>query len=351
MSTVAPPDSTYAAIELMVRDLTDSPNESQLSSEEIGRAINTYYQLDFPGSCKLGQLRTNLEIFTEPYVDTYRIDINKYQGFGDPTSIEGYRSSLFKDQGTFFSLWPKISTRLNPWTGDGTTVTFTGTLNGAPIARQSVTIGAINSGGGAMKVSDDGQGNFIDASAGLSTTGANPISQTALSSGPIPNTYPSPLPIVGNINYINGNITVTFLNPPAAGTPIIVWCYQYSVGQPINVLFWNDQLTVRPVPDGIYRIELEAYQTPVQFMQTTDSPILNAYWQLIAYGTAITILSRWKDTEAVAAILPNYEEQKGLVLNRNAEEQIGINTGTIYSQNGIGGAWSGWGAWPAWGNW
>lgn len=348
MVAVTPADSTYAAIESMVRELTSSLNESQLSSADIGRAVNTYYQLDFPAACKLGQLRTNLEIFTEPYVDTYRIDINKYQGFGDPVMIEGYRSLLYKDQSIFFGQWPKISTKLVPWTGDGVTTTFSTTLTGAPLARQSITVGTIDTAGGTMRISDNGIGGFIDASSGLSTTGANPISQTAQSSGSTPNTYPTPTPIVGSINYVSGSISITFTNPPADGEPIIVWAYQYSVGQPTNVLFWNDQLTVRPVPNGIYRIELEAYQTPVQFMQSTETPILNAYWQLIAYGAAITILSRWQDTNAIQAILPHYEEQKALILNRNAEENIGVSTATIYTSRG--GPY-GWGGWPQWGNW
>lgn len=346
MVAVTPADSTYAAIESMVRDLTACPNELSLSSAEIGRAVNTYYQLDFPSSCKLGQLRTNLEIFTTPYVDTYRIDINKYQGFGDPVLIEGYRSSLFKDQKAFFSRWPKISTKYIPWTGDGTKGPFTTTLSGAPLARQTITIGAFDDAGGVMKISDNGEGAFINASDGLSTTGANPISQTAQSSGSTPNSYPTPTPISGSIDYQTGEITVLFPNDTADGVDISLWAYQYTSGQPINVLFWNDQLTIRPIPDGIYRVELEAFQTPVQFLQSTESPILNSYWQLIAYGAAITILSRWKDEQGIQAILPKYEQQLALVLNRNAEEQIGVSTGTIYSA----GPTYGWGGWIGWGN-
>lgn len=346
---LAQSDNTYAAIATEVRRLTASPSTSQLSDDDIAKAVNRYYSLDFASSCKLGQLRVDLEIFTQPYVDTYLIDINKYQGFGDPVIIEGYRGTLVKDRNTFFNRWPKTTTKVSPspWTGDGVTTTFTATLSGAPLARQSVTIGVVDNAGGFMQISDDGNGNFISASQGLSTTGANPISQTAQTSGSTPGSFPTPTPIVGSINYVSGVVSVTFPNPPASGSQVTVWAYQYQTGRPVNVLWFNNQITVRPIPDDIYRIELEAFQTPVQFMQTTDSPILNQYAELIAYGAAIRILSQRQDTEGIENILPVFEELKGLVLNRNAIEQIGQQTGTIYSgqlnNNGVGGLGIGWG--------
>lgn len=351
MTSVAQADNTYSAIAQEVRRLTASPSTSQLSDDDIAKAVNRYYSLDFASSCKLGQLRVDLEIFTQPNVDTYLIDINKYQGFGDPVLIEGYQGTLVKDRTTFFNRWPKTTTKLSPspWTGDGVTTTFTATLSGAPLARQSVTIGVIDTGGGFMQISDDGNGNFINASQGLSTTGSNPILQTAQTSGSTPGSFPTPQPVVGNINYVTGSVTVTFPNPPAADAPVTVWAYQYQTGRPVNVLWFNNQITVRPIPNDIFRIELEAFQTPVQFMQTTDSPILNQYAELIAYGAAIRILSQRQDTDGIENILPVFEELKGLVLNRNAIEQIGQQNATIYAgqlnNNYVGPAGVGWGNW------
>jgi hypothetical protein len=209
-----------------------------------------------------------------------------------------------------------------------------------------VTISAVDASGNYMQVSDNGEGLFIDAADQLSTTGKSPINQTGQST---PNP-PTPGTISGSINYITGAISIYFPNPPAADTDINIWAYQYQPGRPINALFFNNQITVRPIPDDVYRMEVEAFQTPTQFLNTSDSPLLNQWADCIVFGTSMRILAARQDDEGISVILPFFEQQQGLVLNRNAIEQIGQQTTTIYSGQLSGGLQNGSAGW-LWNSW
>ena len=92
---------------------------------------------------------------------------------------------------------------------------------------------------------------------------------------------------------------------------INVWAATYQTGRPYNLLFWNNELTIRPVPDNIYLCEVETFQTPAQFMQTTDNPVLNQWAQYIAYGAAREILRDRQDMEGVANLEEGFKRQEG----------------------------------------
>jgi hypothetical protein len=131
---------------------------------------------------------------------------------------------------------------------------------------------------------------------------------------------------------------------PAAGTMINVWAATYQVGRPYNLLFWNNELTIRPVPDNVYLCEVEVYQTPAQFMSTTDNPVLNQWAQYIAYGAASEILRDRQDMEGVANLQEGFKRQEALVLERQAVEEIGQPNITLFNTTQTGyGYGTGWG--------
>ena len=156
---------------------------------------------------------------------------------------------------------------------------------------------------------------------------------------------PSPLTsqYCGTVNYVTTQITVNFPVAPAAGTMINVWASQYQVGRPYNLLFWNNELTIRPVPDNVYLCEIETYLTPVQFMNSTDNPQLNQWAQYIAFGVALEILRDRQDMEGVQNLMEGFQRQEALVLERQAIEEIGQPNITLFNstQQGYGGV--GWG--------
>src|ERR1700752_1032011 len=178
----------------------------------------------------------------------------------------------------------------------------------------------------------------------ITTTGQRPAIPPL---SPLPTPSP-PLPLTpqycGTVNYITTDITVNFPVAPAAGTMINVWAATYQVGRPYNLLFWNNEFTIRPVPDNVYLVEVEAYQTPAQFMSLTDNPVLNQWAQYIAYGSAMELLRERQDMEGASNLMEGFKRQEALVLERQAVEEIGQPNVTLFNGTGYGyGYGAGWG--------
>ena len=312
---MATADSTLVAMRKKVRRLTGSPDPTSLSEADIDQYINTYYSQDFPSDCKLDQLRDDYKFFTSPNIDRYTVDLNEYQGIRDPIYVEGRQGQLYKDRESFYANWPRQTTKNTPASGDGVTTVFSFTIPGAPLVRGSITLGAIV-GGTTVQSQDDSANNI---------TGGG---------------------VTGTIDYVTGVVTaLTYTTAPDAGTSLTLWADTYTASRPFDLLFWKNEIIVRPIPDNVYRIEVEAFQTPTQFLLNSNAPGLNAWWQLIALGASIKVLQDQQDMEGLENILPWFEEQKGLVLERQAIEQIGFRNDTIYqgeTREGVGFQWGNW---------
>jgi len=370
MTSVAQADSTYTFIEKKVRRLTASASEASLSSADIQTAVNLFYSNDFPYAIKIDQQRSVYKFLTIPNVDRYPVDVNNLQGFRAPVYFEGIQGNFFKNRDQLYNLYPRYPTQFQPVGGDGVTTTFTFTLFGNNvnpfpqpnfgILSTQLVIGGIDVNGDPIRIIDDGGAVVNGFGIGSNTTNgrllfikqnnvgnnvyldASNVQQPAippLSPLPIPSPA-SPLTpqYCGTVNYVTTSITVTFPVAPAAGTMINVWAATYQVGRPYNLLFWNNELTVRPVPDNVYLCEVEVFQTPSQFMQTTDNPILNQWAQYIAYGTAMEILRDRQDMEGVENLKEGFMRQEGLVLERQAVEEIFQPNITMFNstQRGFG---------------
>lgn len=365
MVAVSPGLSTYAQIEKKIRRLTASSSSSSLSSASIGEYVNTYYLNDFPYSVKLDQMRNVYTFFTEPYRDRYPLDVNYDQSVRGPMYVEGIQGSLFKDRQQFYSLWPRFPTKFQPILGDGVTKDFSFTIPG-PFLSKEVVLGGVDSAGNAISVNDDGLGNLqlqvpnpvvsvpaeynppasnpaIPGMKNLNTANPGLINVNTQTLDPLLAPYNG----IGTVNYITGAFEINFPVAPASGTQMTLWVSQYQTGRPYSLLFWNNEFVIRPVPKLIHKVEVETYLTPVQFMQSTDSPILNQWWQLIAIGAAIKILEDRQDFDGVENLSIIYERQESLVLNRQATEELFTANTTIFnstSQNyGYGAGLGGWG--------
>lgn len=374
--TIAQANSTYSMIEQKVRRLTASASNASLTSAQIQQYVNTFYNQDFPYAIKIDQQRSVYKFLTIPNVDRYPVDVNNLQGFRSPVYFEGIQGNFFKNRDQLYNLYPRYPTQFQPIGGDGITTSFTFTLFGNNqnpfpqpnfgILSTQLVIGGIDKNGNAIRIIDDGGAVVNSFGIGSNTTTGNLLfinqnnvgnnvyldasnnQQPAippLSPLPVPSP-PSPLTpqYCGTVNYVTTNITVTFPVAPAAGTMINVWAAQYQVGRPYNLLFWNNEFTIRPVPDNVYLCEVEAYQTPAQFMNTTDNPVLNQWWQYIAYGAAREILRDRQDMEGVANLEEGFMRQEGLVLERQAVEEIQQPNITLFNTTQTGyGYGTGWG--------
>lgn len=345
-------DSTLAAIRLKVRRLTASPSESSLTTDDIDQYINTFYNNDFPYAIKLDQMRSVYTFFTQPYVDRYPLDVNYNQGIREPVYVEGIQGYFFKDRQQFFNMWPRWPTKFNPITGDGVTTAYTFTIP-APFLSKEVVLGGVSTTGSAISVNDDGNGNLYvqvpNPVVSIPPYNVNPPvpgmkNQNTLNPGLETVTY------IGTVNYVSGVFALDFALAgviPASGQQMTLWVSQYQTGRPYSILFWNNEFTIRPIPKLIHKIEVETYLTPVQFMNTTDNPILNQWWQYIAIGAAIKVLEDRQDMEGIQNLSVLFDRQEALVLERQGIEEINSRNSTLYSStimnqgwnNGFGQGW------------
>jgi hypothetical protein len=377
MNTVLPADSTYTFIEKKIRRLTASASESALSSADIQQAVNTFYNSDFPYAIKMDQQRTVYKFLTIPNVDRYPVDVNQYQGFRAPVYFEGIQGNFFKSRDQLYNLYPRTPTQYQPIAGDGVTTNFTFRLFGNNqnpfpqpnfgILSTQVVIGGIDINGNPIRIIDDGGAQVNSFGIGNNTTQGQLIfvQQNAVGdnvyldnlnnqipsipnnsplggqqNANIPNNQYPPSPLTsqycGTVNYVTTEITVNFPVAPAIGTNINVWAAQYQVGRPYNALFWNNEITIRPVPDNVYLCEIETYQTPAQFMMTTDHPVLNQWAQYIAYGAACEILRERQDLEGLNNLMEGFKRQEALVLERQAVEEIQQPNITLFNSANTG---------------
>lgn len=381
---VAQADSTYTYIEKKVRRLTASASQASLSSADIQQAVNTFYNNDFPYAIKIDQQRSVYKFLTIPNVDRYPVDVNNLQGFRAPVYFEGVQGNFFKNRDQLYNLYPRYPTQYKPISGDGITTSFTFQLFGNNqnpfpqpnfgILSSQVVIGGIDVNGNPIRIIDDGGGVVNSFGVGNNTTigqllyiqqnavgnniylDVNDVQQPAIpnlapiggqQNANLPNNAYPPSPLTpqycGIVNYVTSAMTVNFPVAPAAGTNINVWASQYQVGRPYNLLFWNNEFTIRPVPDNVYLVEVEAYQTPSQFMSVTDHPVLNQWAQYIAYGSACEILRDRQDVEGVANLMEGFKRQEAMVLERQAIEEINQPNITLFNStnygNCSGGGW------------
>lgn len=380
-----PADSTLAFIIKKVRHLTASASDAALATADIIEAINRFYQNDFPYAIKIDQQRSVYKFLTIPNVDRYPVDVNNNQGFRAPVYFEGVQGNFFKNRDQLYNLFPRYPTQFQASSSDGINFSFSlfgNVVNPFPapsfgILSTQVVIGGIDVNNNPIRIIDDGGAIINGFGIGSNTTtgkllfvqqnnvGNNVYLSTATNPGGTvpPNTQLpalpplSPLPIpsppsvltpqyCGTVNYITTAITITLPVQMKAGTQLNIWAATYAVGRPYNLLFWNNEFTIRPVPDNVYLVEVESFLTPAQFMAVTDNPILNQWAQYIAYGSAAEILRDRQDMEGVQNLQEGFQRQEALVLERQSIEEIGQPNITLFNTSmthyGVGfgnGAW------------
>lgn len=248
------------------------------------------------------------------------------------------------------------TTAFGVYTGGGTyyllPVNFSFTTPG-PILQGEVTIGGSDINGSPFAICDDTLGN-------LQLQTANPIVS-------VPSTPPTPPNLafpgmynlntqnpglltpsnVGSVNYVTGVMSFNLPLPLQSGTTLQVRVSQYATGRPYSLLFWNNYFIIRPTPKHVHKVEVETYLTPVQFMQSTDLPILSQWAQYLGYGVACEILRRRQDTGGLANLMEGFKRQEALALERQGTEEINQRNATLFSsttpnQGWNNGLFSGW---------
>lgn len=335
---VAPANTTLAGIETDVREYVGISSQAILPNAVIDQEVNYFYTANIPESIKLDQLKCVYTFYTLPFVDRYPIDVNQYQSLREPVFVDGLRAAYYKDRLQFYAWWPPVRTYLQPAMGDGTTKTFNFTVQATPIVRTTFMVSSTDATGFQLIGADDGGGQNLSGNI-LQVFTNNLGNQTP----PFPPTSPlppNPLPnppysnIIGQVNYATGQVSITWPTPPAAGQILYVNFYAPTSGRPNSVLFWNNEIIIRPVPKRSHQITLEAYQTPIQFLNSTSQPFLTNFKRYISLGVAMNLLERMGDNGRKNELQPAFEAAEGRVLERQANEEIGQANATIFNQTG-----------------
>ncbi|MDX1532850.1 MAG: hypothetical protein R3230_01435 [Nitrosopumilaceae archaeon] len=317
--------STLSRIRTKVRRLTRSLSDAQITNAQIDEYINDFVLYDFPEHLRLFALRKNFEWVCnanqEFYTTTDTADVEALQNFQNlyitthqPIYIDGIPAYYSEDRTEFFAQWPLNKTDVTLAQGDGATTDFSGTLSDVPIMQNQVLITAVDTLNESMKAIDDPQdvdnGNLVD-----------PDNSNA---------------ILGTINYLTGAYDIAFPSAPEADTDMTAHTLPYEAGRPTSLLYFDNNFTLRPVPDRAYTISMEVYKRPTTLANDSDSPELDQWWQYIAFGAAKKVLEDRTDFEGVARLLPALQEQELLVQRRTIVQQTSQRTATIYeSQAGL----------------
>lgn len=325
--------STLQVIRTKIRRLTRSPSTTQISDAQIDEYVNTFILYDFPEHLKLFSLRRTFSFYAKPYIDRYSTNTtdptdpmynfkNKYTSIHKQITIAGYPTFLSLSREQFFGIYPKTDSIRLIGTGNGINTAFVGILTSIPVIRNEVVFTSVD-------INNNGL-TLVDI----------PIANTSTGDLVVPDTVVS----LGTINYVTGVYNFNFPVAPKVGAFINSQTIPCTVSRPQALLYFNDEFTLRPVPDQPYKIELECYCRPTELLAGTDIPDLSEWWQYIAYGASKKIFEDRLDEQSASIIFPEYKKQELLVLRRTIMNSTNERTSTIYTEQiDISSGISGWG--------
>ena len=332
--------ATLADIITKVRLMTGSGNSLQLTDATIIDRLNSFYLYDFPAQFRSLQLKNTYTLNTIQNIDTYPFDFVHYSTLENPARVDNRAVPLYNNPWPFYSLFFNWKNREVFDTANGTAGPYSGTLLDIPINRsynnnpmaetqtspvtafavgqypapfanepniarvQNIIISA-NTATGTLNVTDDGDGNLIGDVAGGSS---------------------------GTIDYITGVIAdLEFSETIPDGEDITIAYQPSNTAIPQAILFYQNQLTLRPTPDRGYTVEITAYRRPSQvLLGTVDSeepdtegvPELLEWWETLAAGTAKKIFEDRSDADGIT------------LMDKMLAERYDLNETRTYAQLG-----------------
>ena len=321
--------STLGLIRNKVRRLTGRPSEQQITLAQVDEYINTFYLYDMPETLRLFDQKTIFQFMTEANVDTYDMRnhmvtddagsstlyraADVYNNLIPPAYVAGYQVMWTQSREQLFIQYPAIAQLNQTLEGDGTAGPYSVTFANTPILQRSVSVGAIDNTETVINLVDE------------------PVNRRDGDLYPINTMVPTAISPF-DINYLTGVVTVTFSNAIPIGNEISFSGVPYVANRPQAILFFDNILTMRPIPDASYLIRIDAYKRPTSLLATNTNPQLTQWWQYIAFGTALKIFEDQQDMDGYNQIMPMFMKQESLVLRRTIVQQTNQRTSTIYTE-------------------
>jgi len=323
-----------------LRRMTARYTEEQMTTPQVDRYLNLFMTLYLPLHFKNLKLTKPYVFLTVPNVDTYDFiyedtPTNPQTGvrvaaspgniqITPPVYCQGYALRYFQDKSTFYNRWPKLSVNQQISTAIASSGPYTGTIPSTPFLRAQMDIfGNVTEAAVIISAFDDSGFNW------------------SISDVPQPNSNTGNLVdeqgfVVGTVNYLTGayNFTVSNFAVIPVGTPIYASVVPYQASRPTDVIFYNQQITFRPVPLQVYQVEFQISQQPTQLIESNSAPELDEWYLFICSGAAKLIYADFPDDQGLASIMPVWQEQLQLAQRRTLR-QIGTQrASTIFSQPG-----------------
>lgn len=286
-----------------VRATTSRPDASMMTDATIITYINNYYQYVLPKELKIFWGYTYYTFFCQPNVDQYVAPSN-FQTVNPQVWADGWPIEWYISPDTFYQDWPQQLNKSVVATGDGTTNNFSFGIPAFPIIPGSLYV---TDGTSTNTAVDNGLGGFIS-------------------------------PASGSINYATGTVTgLIFASVPAANTNISQSSQTYMANRPQAILFYKsmaladstpatlaavNMFVLRPVPDNVYLIKMEAIQVPAALVNGTDVPFRADLGPLIAYGASLEIFSDFNQQDQYQMTMPQYARYKDISMQDTYEEYL-----------------------------
>ena len=327
-------------------------NVSVANPPGVDDYINDFYMYDFPEHLRTLQLDRYFTFQTVPNVGTYNVPQTIYQ-LKTPFYVDNYQFAYYEDPDVFLRIWPEFNfINAAIATTNGTLVTYTFTLTQTPIQQGTVVIGLQPNPNTTPAPQLE---TFTDVDTPILLDQPKNIKFTNLG------TLTSNLGGTGTINYLTGAVSITYSTAPPSGININAHYHPYVASRPRDVLFFQQQLFLRPIPNDTYMIKMVAYFMPTAILSSatnatqrplldangnlqgpfnsaqsgglTDVPMFNEWWECIAIGAAMKILAEEGDWDERDRLRSYFEEQKLLAQRKLIKQMATRRIQTVYGDN------------------
>lgn len=304
----------------LARILSGTGNDFQITNSVLQDLLDSFYLFDFPAKFRSLKLKDKYVFNTVQGIDVYPFDSEHYETVQMPCYVEKRAVQLYQTPDQFYGAWGFNNGAgsqfednfdfgdgsIGPYSGNVTAINSPTTwlvrsVNTNPSVNpnhigivQNILITA-NTSTSTLNVWDDGNGNLIGDVLG----------------GPVPIVPGSS----GTINYQTGVITgLLFSQAIPQGNPIQIQCIPVQLNTPLAILFFQNQFTLRPVPDQGYTVELVTYRRPSQALENPNGfyPELTEWWETLAYGIALKIYERRLDPDGMALMQAGLDKRYAL---------------------------------------
>lgn len=350
-----------------ITQLPDGSNgENNMSNPPgIDDYINDFYLYDMPEDLRSLRLRNFYQFTTIPNCGTYAIPQNIIQIY-DPVYVDNYQFAFYQDPNIFYRIWPELN-----FINQAISVTVSGqatypfTLTQTPVQQGTVVIG--------LQPNQDGSPSpafetFTDKDTPIPLD--IPIQQKFTNPGTLTGSFGG----TGTIDYLTGAVSITYASAPTnSGVNINAHYHPYVASRPRDIMVWQQQVFMRPIPNDVYAVKMMAYMLPTTVLSAatnatvrpslsvapgttnssapaantvtiqgfsgqsgslpTDLPQFSEFWQLLAYGAALKIFAEDGEHEEYSRYTPYYEKAKLLVQRKTLKQLSQNRIQTQYAEN------------------